>query len=73
MTAIVFGGMAVVFAACAGGALEAADRLFRRPASAEARAVLRSRHRGPRWVFAILAVASAWQCVDAFRLAARQG
>ncbi|MFD8012906.1 hypothetical protein [Streptomyces sp. NPDC058955] len=73
VVALVLGGMAAVFAAAAGGALEAADRRFRRPATAEDHAALRARHRGPRRVFAILAVVSAWQCMDAYRLATRQG
>ncbi|MFF2773766.1 hypothetical protein ACFVU3_02555 [Streptomyces sp. NPDC058052] len=67
MTAFVFGGMAVLFAALACGGLERADGFFRRPRTPEDRAALRARHRGPRWVFAILAAATAWQCVASFQ------
>ncbi|MEU2544876.1 hypothetical protein ABZ618_05450 [Streptomyces roseolus] len=68
--AFVFGGMAALFAIAACGALEKVDTFFRRPRTPEARAALRARHRGGRWLFAVLALVSAWQCVESFRLAA---
>ncbi|MFE9041347.1 hypothetical protein ACFY9F_14455 [Streptomyces sp. NPDC012421] len=71
--AVMFGGMALLFVLLACGGLEKADVFFRRPRAPEARAVLRARHRGARWLFAVLALVSVWQCVESFRLAERWG
>ncbi|MEU3609408.1 hypothetical protein AB0E83_28765 [Streptomyces sp. NPDC035033] len=65
--ALLAGVLTLLLVACACGALETADRFFRRPRTLEARAALRARHRPWRWVFAALAVGAAWQCVEAFR------
>ncbi|MEV6199340.1 hypothetical protein AB0M64_05135 [Streptomyces sp. NPDC051771] len=71
MMALLFGGMAALCVIVACGGLEKLDTFFRRPRTAEARATLRARHRGARWIFAVLALVSAWQCVDSFRLVAQ--
>ncbi|MFF7811342.1 hypothetical protein ACFZCF_05410 [Streptomyces sp. NPDC007945] len=73
LVAFVFGGMAALFAILACGGLERADAFFRRPRTPEARAALRTRHRGARLLFAALALVSGWQCVDSVRLAAGWG
>lgn len=71
MMALLFGGMTVLFVIVVCGGLEKLDTFFRRPRTPEARAALRARHRGTRWIFAVLALVSGWQCVESFRLAAQ--
>lgn len=71
LMALLFGGMAVLCVIVACGALEKADRFFRRSGTPAEQAGRRARHHSTRWLFAVLAVLAIWQCVESFRLAAQ--